>query len=76
MTWDYELARRIRAGQERRGGPRGLEGEVVRTDPLTVSPVRRRGDGTAGPLKVVEHARGTRSSNTSSGSCPGTWGTG
>lgn len=37
MTWDYELARRIRAGQERREAPAGLEGEVVRTDPLTVS---------------------------------------
>ena len=32
MTWDYELARRIRAGQERREAPAGLEGEVVRTD--------------------------------------------
>ena len=76
MTWDYELARRIRAGQERREAPAGLEGEVVRTDPLTVSLYGGEVMAPPAPLKVVEHAPGTRSSNTSSGSCPGTWGTG
>ena len=55
MTWDYELARRIRAGQERREAPAGLEGEVVRTDPLTVSLYGGEVMAPPAPLKVVEH---------------------
>lgn len=58
MTWDYELARRIRAGQERREAPAWLEGEVVRTDPLTVSLYGGEVMAPPAPLKVVEHAPG------------------
>ena len=58
MTWDYELARRIRAGQERREAPAGLEGEVVRTDPLTVSLYGGEVMAPPAPPKVVEHAPG------------------
>ena len=58
MTWDYELARRIRAGQERREAPAGLEGEVVRTDPLTVSLYGGEVMAPPAPQKVVEHAPG------------------
>ena len=77
MTWDYELARRIRAGQERREAPAGLEGEVVRTDPLTVSLYGGEVMAPPAPLKVVEHAPGyTVRPTRHPGSCPGTWGTG
>ena len=36
MSWDYDLAKRIKQGQGQRSSSTGLEGKVEKTSPLTI----------------------------------------
>lgn len=58
MSWDYELAKRIKASGAQPESPPGLEGQVVSTSPLTISLYGGEVMAPPAPLAVVESAPG------------------